>query len=177
MTPEKIDQIEKDALWYCETYRTRFPEKAMATPKRHLLEKHLVAFARRWRTLGLFGEDAVESIHALVNRVMLRYRAVRGKENQFRSVLKALDHKGSAAVERESQQHEERRKRSYTDPAATAARKAAKQDAAAQRKARDDDEWRHDQHAATLLAMENLQAGIGGGAASSGGGAGPASAA
>ena len=46
--------------------------------KIHVVEAHLPGFVRRWRSLGLFTEDACESIHALVNKLNRRYACVHG---------------------------------------------------------------------------------------------------
>ena len=46
--------------------------------KVHIIEAHLPAFAKRWHTVGLFAEDACESIHALVNVLNRRFACVHG---------------------------------------------------------------------------------------------------
>jgi hypothetical protein len=41
--------------------------------KVHFIETHLVEFAQRWDSAGLFSEDAAESVHASWNRFLRRY--------------------------------------------------------------------------------------------------------
>ena len=112
---EEIDEMEEAICEFSALYRKTFPEKACVTPKRHLLEAHIVEFARRWGTVGLFSEEAVESIHALINRVLLRYTAIRDREKKMRCVQEAIDAKQSAEARSMSKRHGESRKRTFKD--------------------------------------------------------------
>ncbi|KAH7693926.1 Protein F16B4.3 [Aphelenchoides avenae] len=40
--------------------------------KFHIILKHLVPFARRWKTINLFSEQAIESAHNVINRMATR---------------------------------------------------------------------------------------------------------
>ena len=58
--------------WRREARRTKKGKKGQVhTPlKLHMMEVHVPQFARRWGSVGLFAEDAFESIHALWNKIM-----------------------------------------------------------------------------------------------------------
>jgi len=58
--------------------------------KLHVIEAHLPTFVRKWRTSGLFVEDACESIHNVVNTLNRRYACLHG-EAKGRSKAAALD--------------------------------------------------------------------------------------
>ena len=47
------------------------------TIKMHVLETHVPQFARRWRVIGLFGEDAIETMHKVINEHRRRLAAVK----------------------------------------------------------------------------------------------------
>ena len=49
-------------------------------PKMHILEVHIPAFAREWRTVGFFGEDVIETLHKDYNELNRRYCSVRTVE-------------------------------------------------------------------------------------------------
>ena len=59
------------------TARVAYPDVHIQL-KIHLIEAHLVPFVRRWRSAGLFFEDACESIHALVNGLNRRFAYLHG---------------------------------------------------------------------------------------------------
>ena len=59
------------------TARVAYPDVHIQL-KIHLIEAHLVPFVRRWRSAGLFFEDACESIHALVNGLNRRFACLHG---------------------------------------------------------------------------------------------------
>jgi hypothetical protein len=58
--------------------------------KLHILEVEIPKFARRWGSIGLFSEDAAESIHALMNRLNRRYACIRSSVERSKAALMAL---------------------------------------------------------------------------------------
>ena len=42
---------------------------ANVKPKMHVLETHVPEWFREWRSIGFFGEDPVESLHAVINKI------------------------------------------------------------------------------------------------------------
>lgn len=68
-------------------YRENFHENL--TPKMHVLEEHIVPFIKKWNVgTGLMGEQGAESIHAAINRIKQRFRAIPNKEKQLLCVIK-----------------------------------------------------------------------------------------
>jgi hypothetical protein len=63
--------------------KTKHPvlqENTSIIPKMHILEVHIPAFAREWRTVGFFGEDVIETLHKDYNELNRRYCSVRTVE-------------------------------------------------------------------------------------------------
>jgi hypothetical protein len=44
-----------------------------AKPKLHVLETHVPGWLKEWRSVGFFGEDVVESLHAVINGFQRRF--------------------------------------------------------------------------------------------------------
>ncbi|KAJ1450076.1 hypothetical protein M885DRAFT_621983 [Pelagophyceae sp. CCMP2097] len=92
-----MPELDNEALTLCglcESVPRRLRQLvANRQIKTHMVEFEVPRFVRCWRTLGLFCEDTFESIHALMNRMKMRFalgRVVRG-----RIVLRAK-HAGAA---------------------------------------------------------------------------------
>ena len=49
----------------------------MLTPKGHIVEKHVHYFAKKYGTLGVFGEDGMESLHPLDARARVLVRTMK----------------------------------------------------------------------------------------------------
>lgn len=118
-------EIEDDVALFCDLYRLTFQRRA--TPKLHVLEAHLVEFMREWRALGLFGEDATESVHAKMHRLVQRATGVRNQIDRMRRIVKLTsDTQDPAAIDGMNRSREASR-RKFKDTAATRrARKKAK---------------------------------------------------
>jgi hypothetical protein len=77
--------------------------------KTHVLEYELPRFARRWLAVGLFCEDAAESIHALMNRLYRVYACIRGDSRRSQLVNSRLNLKQDATLAAESADFKKRR--------------------------------------------------------------------
>ena len=86
-TDEEIDEFDENVTLFCDVYRATFQTKHV-TPKMHLIEAHLVESLRKWKTLGLFSEEALESMHAKLNRLERRTFGIR---NQLKRLKKRYD--------------------------------------------------------------------------------------
>ena len=65
-------------------FEISYPKRGgLLTPKGHIVEKHVHDFARRYRALGVFGEDGMESLHPLDARARM---LVRTMKNQSRII-------------------------------------------------------------------------------------------
>ncbi|CAO4360451.1 unnamed protein product [Caenorhabditis nigoni] len=87
-TDEEIDEIELVVKRFSKNLRLAQPN-ATATPKLHLLAAHLVPHLRLHRSWGRVSEQGIEGLHAVINKVNLRYA----------SVMKTL-HKSTLLVDR-----------------------------------------------------------------------------
>ena len=66
-----------------------------------MLEVHIPKFARRWGSVGLFAEDAFESIHAMWNAIMRSCACIPDLIARNVTALKKLtmlQHKGTMAA-------------------------------------------------------------------------------
>ena len=58
-------------------FRIAYPKRGgLLTPKGHIVEKHVHCFATKYGTLGVFGEDGMESIHPLDARARVLVRTM-----------------------------------------------------------------------------------------------------
>ena len=63
---------------------------ALPIPKQHFLCFHATQFLKRWLTIGMFAEQAIESIHAIVNKGKSTYRAL-GAEGAKEKTLHSIN--------------------------------------------------------------------------------------
>ena len=65
LTDEELDIVETNCAALGKTWRLHFAvaNGAAHTPKVHIIERHVVAYARLHGTLGMLGEEAVEALH------------------------------------------------------------------------------------------------------------------
>lgn len=78
LSDAEVDALCDAATRVSSATRAAYP-KTHVQLKIHIIESHLIKFARRWRSVGLFAEDACESIHALINRLNRRFACVHGE--------------------------------------------------------------------------------------------------
>ena len=90
LSDQQVDDIEVNISLFCNLYLATL-QTTQATPKLHILEAHLVEFMRKWRALGLFGEDAIESIHAKLNAIYRRVHGIRNRVRKQQSAWWLLD--------------------------------------------------------------------------------------
>jgi hypothetical protein len=72
LSDEEVESLCQAASDVTRAARAAYPTKHLQL-KLHVIEDHLGNFARKWRSTGLFVEDACESIHALVNKLNRRF--------------------------------------------------------------------------------------------------------
>jgi hypothetical protein len=56
-----------------------------------MIEFEVIAFVKRWRTIGLFCEDPFESIHAVMNRYKAQYACVRDRSLRDKLIYTSFD--------------------------------------------------------------------------------------
>ncbi|KAF1760850.1 hypothetical protein GCK72_009101 [Caenorhabditis remanei] len=64
----------------------QFQSQENMTPKLHLLLEHVLPFMRRHKTWAKTSEQGLEALHAIVNRLLNKYRCTRNKEEQMSQV-------------------------------------------------------------------------------------------
>ncbi|EFO85517.1 hypothetical protein CRE_15190 [Caenorhabditis remanei] len=93
MTDEEIDEM--DALLDVMLHHLKqFQSQENMTPKLHLLLEHVLPFMRRHKTWAKTSEQGLEALHAIVNRLLNKYRCTRNKEEQMSQVFCSLLHLG-----------------------------------------------------------------------------------
>jgi hypothetical protein len=75
------------------------------TTKIHLLVVHAERYLRTYGTIGFFTEDALESIHAIVNRLAVRYAAL-DKTRRGTQILRAMASRKSEMLDRVKEETE-----------------------------------------------------------------------
>ena len=66
LTPDEMIQLETACAAF--GYAFRMAHERILTVKGHIVEAHLVSFARRFDNLGVMGEDGIEALHPLDSR-------------------------------------------------------------------------------------------------------------
>ena len=105
--------------WLCENYAVAVRDeinkewraKGHTPLKVHIIEKHLPEFAETHGSVGLFAEDACESIHALCNKLSRRYACIRGDVDRDKAMINGLRLLQSKRVAKDSAETAKSRKR------------------------------------------------------------------
>ena len=59
------------------------------TPKLHMLKDHALEFLENWgSSIGLYGEQGIEGLHATINRLNVSYSSMHPKTKRMESMLK-----------------------------------------------------------------------------------------
>jgi hypothetical protein len=89
------------------------------TPTLHLLKEHVKRLLEMYGTIGLFSEDAMESIHAVVNALARRYAALDTERRVIQSTrsMEGRKRTGIAATKRKINEHKPIIKRRRTQGA------------------------------------------------------------
>jgi flagellar biosynthesis GTPase FlhF len=90
LSKEQREDLAENITLFCDLYRAAL-QRTQATPKLHTLEAHFVEFMEAWHTLGIFGEDAMESLHAKLNVIFLRVHGIRNRVAKLKSAWGLLD--------------------------------------------------------------------------------------
>ena len=88
-----IQDEKHKLLQSCKNFADRWPRAypyhRMMTPKGHILTHHLPHYVQHWGTIGLFGEDGLESLHS---RYAKFQRSAASLPNTRESMLCTHDH-------------------------------------------------------------------------------------
>jgi hypothetical protein len=91
-------------------FRETLPEEHNSV-KLHVIETHLVDWARRYSSIGLFSWDAGESIHALIMRYERMYYASPKGEKKNKLIIGKLYEVGDSELQRRAAARAEDSKR------------------------------------------------------------------
>ena len=66
---DELYQLQEACAGFGEAFRIAYPKRGgLLTPKGYIVEKHVHYFATKYGTLGVFGEDGMESLRPLEAR-------------------------------------------------------------------------------------------------------------
>ena len=89
LTDSEIEELSHACETYGAAARASVPDclplpkslvRTRLTPKGHVVEVHLAAFARRYGTIGFFGEDGIEALHPKDTKCRQLTRCIRNPE-------------------------------------------------------------------------------------------------
>jgi hypothetical protein len=89
LSPEEIASLGEKCRAFGSKFHEYFPRESI-TPKLHLLAVDIPRFARTYGTVGLYSEQAVESMHAETNQLLRDYAGVGDNMRKHQLVFQAL---------------------------------------------------------------------------------------
>ena len=84
LSDTQLDDLERACAAYGKAFRTAHNGRPL-TVKGHLIEKHVIHFARWYGTCGCFGEDGLEAMHPLTTAARIITRCMRNPEARHRA--------------------------------------------------------------------------------------------
>jgi hypothetical protein len=90
LSHDQIEELRVACSEYARLFRIAYPDHAVLTPKGHLIESHLVAFAVHYGTIGVFGEDGMEALHPMDTRARVLVRSMRNPVGRHQAMAKYI---------------------------------------------------------------------------------------
>ncbi len=78
----EIEFFQQNCYALGEYYSSHFPERNISR-KLHILVCHVPQFVGRWKTIGLFSEQKLESLHCTANRFDKQFSSIRDKKRKL----------------------------------------------------------------------------------------------
>jgi len=97
LSTEEITSLSQQCRSFGTKFHEYFPRESI-TLKMHQLAVDIHRFARMYRTVGLYNEQAIESLHAEENQLMRDYAGVGDNINKHQLVFQALYRKHCPAI-------------------------------------------------------------------------------
>ena len=86
LTDDELDQLQEACAGFGAAFRIAYPKGGgLLTPKGHIVEKHVNYFAKKYGTLGVFGEDGMESLLPLDARARVLVRTMPNPKNRHKA--------------------------------------------------------------------------------------------
>ena len=86
----QVEELRTACAEYARLFRIAYPDHAVLTPKGHLIESHLVAFAVHYGTIGVFGEDGMEALHPMDTRARVIVRSIRNAVGRHQALTRVI---------------------------------------------------------------------------------------
>mmetsp|Transcript_23072 Transcript_23072/g.78895 ORF Transcript_23072/g.78895 Transcript_23072/m.78895 type:complete len:212 (+) Transcript_23072:2970-3605(+) len=114
LSDAEIETLCKAATGFVDCVRVSYPDNHIEL-KLHVIEAHVPAFVRKWRSAGLLLEDGIEHLHAVDNRLERRFACLHGarKARSRHEALTIFQRPDMCAL---AASHVERRRRSPHTP-------------------------------------------------------------
>jgi hypothetical protein len=90
LSAEQIEELKDSCAEYGKRFRIAYPDHTILTPKVHLIEAHIVAFASHYRTIGIFGEVGMEATQPMDTRARFLVRSVRNVVQPHRALTNII---------------------------------------------------------------------------------------
>jgi hypothetical protein len=99
---------------------------------------HAVQWLRRWKRLGIFGEQIVESEHARANKWHGKWKNIRTWSNRIRLIEQRRSLTGYAPVQKRADEQHDAVKRKFSVTSATKAALKREEQSSAKKERKDD---------------------------------------
>jgi hypothetical protein len=76
---------------YPEAFRLAFPGRKIVPPKIHCIEKHIMPIVEKYGTIGVFGEDGLESYHPVDSRARMIVRTMRNSVERHKAMTNHIN--------------------------------------------------------------------------------------
>ena len=90
LTDDEISKLEEACMAVGVEWRKSYPDAAVLTPKMLSLVTDVPRIAKKWKSIGLFGEDGMEALHPKWRDAMLMVRCMRNPEHKLKAGLDKL---------------------------------------------------------------------------------------
>ena len=91
LNDEEIELLDKNIKEYVKARREYPGNKKILTPKEHVLEDHVMYYVRKYKTLGIFGEDGLEALHPKDTRKRHLTRCMRNPEARVKAHMNHMN--------------------------------------------------------------------------------------
>jgi hypothetical protein len=85
LSSNQLDALQVACTGYGVAFRALHGAGRIVTPKGHLIETHVMYYARKYGTCGSFGEDGIEAYHPFATAVRIITRPMRNPEQRYRA--------------------------------------------------------------------------------------------